>query len=170
MDTNLNRSRIDIELILTLFDTLKESNDKIGQQVEKQTDAIIRLSGFIKEGVQPEDLKKMLEEHNIHSGEHLDNIDTCTETVEKNTNNIENLLNKISGRIKTMITVVVAAFAVLMISFVVANFFVKATVEKEIAEKLEAVIDQDQDKELTNWELIQEIEKIRKQIEEMKKD
>lgn len=169
MDTNGNgRSRIDIELILTLFDTLKESNDNIGKAVEKQTDAIIKLSGFIKEGVQPEDLRKMIEDHHTHSGKHLDNIDTCTETVEKNTNNIENILTKINSRVKTMITVVIASFAVLMISFIVANFYVKATVEREIAEKLEAVINQDEDENLTHYELIQEIERIRKEIQKNK--
>lgn len=152
-------SRIPTELIVKLFDTLKESNKDVKITVDKQTDAIVHLSSLLKEGVTLDDLKKLIEEHHTHSGGHLDDIDTCTETIEDNSKTILGLLKSMSKRVNTMIIVVIITFSVMAISYLFVSNSVEHMIKNQIDESIhteESIFEDDHSN-------------ISKQIEEMRK-
>lgn len=131
-------SRIPTELIVKLFDTLKESNKDVKATVDKQTDAIVHLSSLIKEGVKPEDLKKILEEHHLHSGKHLDDIDTCTETINDNSGKILTLLKGMTKKINTMILVVSITFGLMVISYLFVSNSVETMIKTQIDKSIQS--------------------------------
>lgn len=156
-------NRIATDVVVKLFDTLKDANGHMQKSVEKQTEAIMHLTGLIKEGVQPDEIKKIIESHAKESGIKLDDLDTCTEAVHDRSEEIANLLkDKIIPSIKdlrkwvgTMILVVCVTFSVMTISY----FFVKDNVETMINNKIES-IEKIENGSRTN---------IQKQIEELKR-
>ena len=97
----------EIDLLLKLFDTLKDSlkDINIGNNalLTNQND----ISNHIK-GLPMEEVKQLLKDH---AKESSDDIDSCTETVESKSDTILNEIKIIKDKIKTMITVVSVAFA-----------------------------------------------------------
>lgn len=160
-------SRIATDLIVKLFDTLKESNSHLKSSVEKQTEAIIHLTSFIKEGVKPEDIKKLIENHNVQADDAIDkinDIDTCTETIQDKSNVILELLGSLSKKVTTMITIVCIAFSLMVISYI----FVSNSMDKMVYEKITKAINTQvpgTDKNTRN--ILNEIENIRKEMQRL---
>jgi hypothetical protein len=154
-------SRIPSELILKLFDTLKEANKDVKITVDKQTDAIVHLSSLLKEGVKPDDIKKLLEDHHKHSGEHLDNIDTCTETINDNSSKILSLLKGMTKRINTMILIVLITFGLMTVAYL----FVSNSVETMIKTQIDKSIHSEENIfEDEHSDISEQIEELRKMI------
>ena len=97
----------EIDLLLKLFDTLKDSLKDIhtanNALLTNQND----ISNHIK-GLPMEEVKQLLKDH---AKESSDDIDSCTETVESKSDTILNEIKIIKDKIKTMIIVVSVAFA-----------------------------------------------------------
>jgi len=157
--SNEDTSRITADLVLKLFDTLKDSNSHLKHSVEKQTDAIIHLTGLLKEGVKPSDLKKIIDEYNMHSSSHLDNIDTCTGTIKSKSDVILSLLKVLSKKINTMILVVSISAGLMTMAY----FFVSNSVNNIVDKKIEYKI-QKTEPNLTEKAILKQIEEIKKQI------
>ena len=165
MSNDDRNGRLATEVILKLFDTLKESSKDVKTSVEKQTDAIVHLSSLLKEGVTLDEIKKIIDEHNIHSGKHLDDIDTCAGTIEDNSTVILQVLKGLSKKVSTMIIVVVVTFALMAISYL----FVSNSVETIIKNKIEESIKTEETYmyDPSHNELLEQIEKIKKQMEKL---
>ena len=158
-----NDSRIHTEVVLKLFDTLKDANDETKASINKQTEAIVFLSDMIRDSVKPEDVKAAIDEHHKHSGEHLDNIDTCTETIEDNSTKILGILKTLCKRVNTMILVVIISFSLMVVSYI----FVRSAVEKIVNNRLDEVQIESVDSGNHNHqELLDQIEKLRKELED----
>lgn len=139
-----------------LFDRLSKDNEDIQKQLDKQTEAISALSSHVREGIQPQDIKDAINNHHDKSGEHLGNIDTCTETIDVKSDEILDKVDKLSNKVKTMIIVVCVAFGLLTMAY----FVVRATVDTRIEEKSE---------DTEHSDLKEEIEEIKRLIENLDK-
>ena len=161
MTDNDTNGRVATEVVLKLFDTLRESSKDVRVSVEKQTDAIVHLSSLLKEGVTLDELKKIIDTHSEHSGKHLEDLDTCTESIQDNSGKILSLLKGMNKRVNIMIMIVAITFSLMTISYLyVSNsveHMIKAQIEKSINEE-EPIIYDDHD------DLKQQIEDLREEI------
>jgi hypothetical protein len=156
----------DDDLTIKLFDTLKESHSNVEKKLEKQTDAIVVLSDLLKLGVKPEEIKKVIEDHHTYSGEHLDNINTCTETINDNSSKILSLIKSLNKRVTTMILVVCITFSIMTISYLFVRSSVQSIVKEAV--KTEKIVKENATHNHT--ELSKQIEEIRKLIKGFHKD
>lgn len=160
----MDGSKVTTEVVVKLFDTLRDSHKDVQNSVEKQTEALSHLNSLIKESVKPEDVRNLLIEHDRHQGEHLDNIDTCTETINDNSGKILSILKKLVNRVQTMILVVCVAFGLMTLSY----FYVSSWVDNIITDKIGIVESEyEEHRDMTHQELVDEIEMLRKEIREM---
>jgi predicted PurR-regulated permease PerM len=134
-----NDSRVNTDLVIKLFDTLKESDSSLRYQVDKQTDAIVSLSNAVS-AIKANSPK-------------IDTIQNDAENTRKNTKSILEIVTGMSKSVKTMIIVVSVAFGLMTLAY----FFVKSNVESMIDKKLQ-----------TTTELIEENKGLLEQIESLK--
>lgn len=102
----------EVDLLLKLFDTLKDSSKDTQQMCQAMLTNQTDISSFMK-NLPLAELKEMIKDHAKTSG---DDIGTCTETVESQTDAILKEVRQLKGRIKTMITVVIVAFSLFTIA------------------------------------------------------
>lgn len=102
----------EVDLLLKLFDTLKDSSKDTQQMCQAMLTNQTNISNFMR-NLPLAELKEMLKEHAKESG---DDIGTCTETVENQTDAILKEVRQLRSRIKTMITVVIVTFSLFTIA------------------------------------------------------
>ena len=153
----------EIDLLLKLFDTLKDSLKDIhtanNALLTNQND----ISNHIK-GLPMEEVKQLLKDH---AKESSDDIDSCTETVESKSDTILNEIKIIKDKIKTMIIVVSVAFALFtsaaLIGVIVYN------IQKEEEAPSHSTLEQTlEDIKLENDSLRQQIEGFHNEEEKRK--
>jgi len=97
----------DADLLIKLFDTLRESNKETTQishaLLQNQND----IGNYIK-NLPMNEIKQLLKDHVKESSSE---IDSCTETVEEKSDTILEEVKTIGGKIKTMIIIVLVAFS-----------------------------------------------------------
>ena len=162
----LDESRIQTEVVLKLFDTLRDSNGHLKATIDKQTEAIVHLSHLMREGTKPAEVKALLEKHNESAGAQLNDIDTCTDTINDKSDTILNVLQSVSKKINNTLIVICVAFSLLIISY----YYVRSHVDVLVDKKIKANIEQIVKIPAENKQLINEIEKLRKEIEELKRE
>jgi len=162
------------ELFLKLFEMLKDAQYGTQQNLEKQTVAIATLSSYLKEGVQLEEIKKMVEEHDKESGNVLNDIDSCTEAINKRSESLDtnlsskidvatNKIDTVKSRIDKIIIVIGVAFALLAISYFVVRSNIESIIDKQIKISSPAPT---YDVEAIDKQILQQLKEIR---EEMKR-
>jgi cell division protein FtsL len=102
----------EVDLLLKLFDTLKDSSKDTQQMCQAILSNQTNISHYIK-NLPLGDLKDLLKEHAKASG---DDINTCTETVESQSDGILKEIKTLRGKVKIMITVVIVAFSLFSIA------------------------------------------------------
>ena len=134
----------EIDLLLKLFDTLKDSM-KDQQTVHNalltnQND----IGNYIKT-MPMEEIKQMLKEHVKDSS---DEIDSCTETVETKSDKIMEEVQALKQRVSRMILVVIVAFTILTGSYVIIRTVAEdKTSHKQIVEEVKEMIEEEHRKE-----------------------
>ena len=106
-----------VDLMVKLFETLKQSSDKNEATLQKLIEQQHSLIGHI-EYLPIKDLQIALKDHNKDSS---DNISACTDTVETTSTSILEKVRKIDSKIGKMITVVLVAFGLFSITFIIAR-------------------------------------------------
>lgn len=136
-----------IDLMIKLFDTLKQASDKNESSILSLIQQQDKLVGHI-EHLPIKDLQDALKEHNKDS---KDDIDSCTETVESKTDNILEGLSEIKEKVKTMITVVLVAFALFtaagLIGAISYKYWGTQSESVKSREKLIEIIHEEQEEE-----------------------
>ena len=144
-----NESELRENFILRLFDTIKESNNIVINTISKQTDALNSFGAVVKEGVQNEELKDMIQTHNKVSNEKL---------------------NKLTSKVNIMIACVSIAFTISAVSY----FIVRSSIDNIINKRLEQhniVMQDDEHVRETNYtDLEFKINQVLKRIEELHKN
>jgi hypothetical protein len=102
----------EVDLLIKLFDTLKDSSKDTQQMCQAMLTNQNNIGNYIKHLPMAE-LTEALKDH---SKESSDEIGTCTETVETKSDDILEEIKTMSGKVKTMITVVIVAFALFSIA------------------------------------------------------
>jgi hypothetical protein len=188
--TDMDTNRVTTDIVLKLFDTIRDSNlnlktsvekqtdaivhftsllregvkpEDIKKLVEKQTDAIIHLTSLIKEGVKPEEIKKIVEAHDSSTVSTLTKVDTCTETIQDKSNVILDILSVLNKRVMTMITIVCIAFSLMTVSYFVVSNSMDKMVYQKITKAIETQIPKTFSDKNAN-DIFREIESIRKEI------
>jgi len=161
-----------IDLMVKLFDTLKQSSDKNEATLQKLIEQQQSLIGHI-EYLPIKDLQLSLKEHNKNSS---DKVDACTETVTKTSNKILDKVVTIESKIGRMIIVVLVASSILGLAFLVGRLSldtgslekkIKAEQQKEHNEIVFAVKDS-MKKELQI--IYNQIERLNKEKDEKQKN
>jgi predicted PurR-regulated permease PerM len=116
-----------VDLMVKLFETLKQSSDKNEATLQKLIEQQHSLIGHI-EYLPIKDLQIALKDHNKESS---NDISTCTDTVNTTTDTILEKVKQIDGKVGKMITVVLVAFSLLTITFVIARM----TIDTELIDK-----------------------------------
>jgi len=152
----------DTNLLIKLFDTLKDAST----ETQRMCYAMLENQNNIVNNMQNIPIQELRDALKEHSKESTDEIDACTETVETKTNKILDKVNIIDTKIGKMITVVLVAFSLLAISFIVGRLSMESsTVEKKIEQKEDEehkkVVDA-----ITN-SMKEEFDKIRKEIRKL---
>ena len=144
-----NESELRENFILRLFDTIKESNNIVINTISKQTDALDSFGAVVKEGVQNEELKDIIKDHNKVSNEKL---------------------NKLTSKVNIMIACVSIAFTISAVSY----FIVRSSIDNIINKRLEQhniVMQDDEHVRETNYtDLEFKINQLLKRIEELHKN
>ena len=144
-----NESELRENFILRLFDTIKESNNIVINTISKQTDALDSFGAVVKEGVQNEELKDMIQTHNKVSNEKL---------------------NKLTSKVNIMIACVSIAFTISAVSY----FIVRSSIDNIINKRLEQhnIVMQDDEhvREKNYTDLEFKINQVLKRIEELHKN
>jgi len=144
-----NESELRENFILRLFDTIKESNNIVINTISKQTDALDSFGAVVKEGVQNEELKDIIKDHNKVSNEKL---------------------NKLTSKVNIMIACVSIAFTISAVSY----FIVRSSIDNIINKRLEQhniVMQDDEHVRETNYtDLEFKINQVLKRIEELHKN
>ena len=134
---------IDSELLMKLFDTLKETDQAMASKVEKQTDAIVTITHSV------ESIKDSIGQHSGDAKSFGENIKETKSTVDL----IWEKVRKMYKSVNTMIIVVVVAFSLMTVAYFVVKHGVDQAA-KQTQERLDA-------EELSN-----QIKELRKMIEQ----
>ena len=151
----------EIDLLIKLFDTLKDASKETQQLCHAMLTNQNNIGNFMK-NLPMNELKQALKDH---SKESTDEIGTCTETVETKTDNILERVKAIEGKIGKMILVVVVAFTLFGSAIMIANFTNphSQSQDRDTITELKKIIDEDK---LRTDEVIED---LRKTIEELHK-
>lgn len=103
-----------INILVKLFETLKDSSDKNEETTQKLIVQQLELVSRIK-NLPIEDLKQALKEH---AKESLDSIDSCAETVETTGADLMKEIRRLASKVNMMIVVVLVTFAILTGTYV----------------------------------------------------
>lgn len=135
--------------ILRLFDTIKDSNINVVNTLSKQTDALDTLGDVVKEGVQNEELKKLIEKHSTES---------------------ESKISKLFSRVNIMIACVSIAFGISAISYFVVRSSVDNMINKRLEEHSITMTADDIIRDDNHEDLENKIEEILKLIKTLHKE
>lgn len=102
----------EIDLLLKLFDTLKDAIKDIQLMCQAMLTNQNNIGNYVKS--LPDALKD-------HAKESSDEIGTCTETVEAQSDTVLNEIRELKGKVKTMIIVVVVAFTLFTAAVMIAR-------------------------------------------------
>ncbi len=102
-----------INILLKLFETLRESSDKNENTTQQLVVQQLELVGHIKH-LPIEDLRDALKEHAKESSE---DIDACSETVENTSGDLMLEIKKLISKVNKMILVVIVAFTVSAVAY-----------------------------------------------------
>jgi preprotein translocase subunit SecG len=150
-----------IDILVKLFDTLKESSDESKRVVQTLVTQQQDLVSHIKT-LPISDLKENLKEHSKQS---IDDINTCTQKVEAKSDNIMGKLRGIDSKVTKMIIVMSVLFTLLAVSY----FIVRHTIDKEQIEKdiSTSIINEIEKRQATeHQEIINAVEKAIKKYHE----
>jgi|GEM_PF-4616182 ABC-type Na+ efflux pump permease subunit len=156
-------NRITTDLVVKLFDTLKDSHKHLEDLIEKQTISINYLTSSIKDGVKTEEIKKIVETHGTTAISTLNEIDTCTETIKGKSTDILDVINMLHKKITVMIVIICTAFSLMTISYI----FVSNSMDKMVYEKITKAIEVQVPKTINDRsvnDIFKELESIRKEI------
>lgn len=112
-----------IDILLKLFATLKESSDKNEEATKQLILQQLDLVSHIKH-LPIEDLRQALKDHAKDSAE---NIDSCEETVTTTSGDLMTELKKISNKVGKMILVVLVTFSILTGGYII----IRSTVDNQ---------------------------------------
>jgi len=143
-----------IDILLKLFETLKESSDKNEDATQQLIVQQLELVSCIK-NLPIEDLRAALKEHAKQSA---DDIDDCTETVETKSVGLMDEIKKISSKVNKMILVVTVAFSLLAGTYI----FVRSSYDSGI--KFQEWQDRIEKRQRTEHSIL--VDEITKQIKE----
>lgn len=158
--------RLSPDITVKLFETLRDSNHKLHEQVEKQTEAINALSRHIREGVQLSEIKELIKGEK----EQIENVDECTEVISDRSDEIIKILREdilvilradviqalvdLKSKVTKMITIVTVVVSLLAITYIFTR----------------SVIDYQQTPSSKQYEDIsKQIDEIKKSIQEFHK-
>lgn len=141
-----------IDILLKLFATLKESSDKNEEATQQLIVQQLDLVGHIKH-LPIEDLSAALKEHAKDSAS---DIETCEETVTTTSADLMTAIKDLSTKVKIMILVVSVAFTVVMGSYIV----IRSTSDDKTLQKKIDVKRSEEHRIIAN----EVIEAIRKQV------
>jgi hypothetical protein len=140
---------IDTNIILELFNTLRDTDRDLSAKVEKQTDAIVTIGHNVS------NIKDDIKQHLTDSK----GMAECTETTESTVLKIWEKVKTMHKSVIAMITIVTVAFGLMVLAY----FIVRNSVEDMIDSKIK----QTQQIPTNNDVLVKEIEELRKQIKEL---
>jgi len=120
-----------IDILLKLFETLKESSDKNEEATQQLMVQQLELVGHIKY-LPIEDLKQALKDHAKNSAE---GIDLCTETVKITSEDLMAEVKRLASKVNKMILVVLVTFTVLTTTYV----FISDVVDHKVDHKQESI-------------------------------
>jgi hypothetical protein len=153
------------DLMIKLFDTLKQSSDKGEIILQKLIEQQHNLIGHI-EYLPIKELQEALKDHNIES---KGDINTCTETVESKSDTILEKVQVIESKISKAILVIIVAFTLFSAAFGIARLALnpnklKQTIEREQTLAHQKIID------AIKESMLIEFSKIRKEMIFLHKD
>ena len=111
----------EIDLLLKLFDTLKDSSKDMQQLCHAMLTNQNNIGNYIK-GLPMAELQAALKEHTKESS---DEIGTCTETVTTTSSDIIEVVNGMKRKINQMILVVVVAVSLFGIALLIGGIATK---------------------------------------------
>jgi len=166
--------RANAAFFLKLFDMLKEAQQGTRETLDKQSTAITTLTSYLREGVQLAEIKKLVEDHDKEATGVLNEIDTCTEAINKKSETIEKtmsekmdvvigLLSNVKSRLEKVIIVVIVAFSLMALSYL----FVRNNIENMIDTKTKSTItsvDNDYDAKGTDDKILKMLKEIREDM------
>jgi len=144
---------IDADLLLKLFDTLKEADKLLVSKIEKQTDAIITITHSV------ENIKESVNKHIDHTDSISDSSKEAMSTIKL----IWDKTRKMYKSVNTIMIGIVIAFGLMTISY----YFVRSSIENMVTHeisKTEIQFNQD----ANNYEdLSVQIEELRRMMKEL---
>ena len=102
----------DVNLLIKLFDTLKDSSKDTQQMCQSMLSNQASISHYIK-SLPLDELKGLIKDHAKNSE---DDIGICKDAVEEKSDDILKEVKGMTGKVKTMITVVIVAFSLFTIA------------------------------------------------------
>lgn len=121
-----------INVLLKLFEILKESSDKNEEATQQLIVQQLDLVGHIKY-LPIDDLRQALKDHAAKSS--ID-IDSCSETVTTTSGDLMAEIKKISSKVSKMILVVIVAFTILTGSYVI----IRSVADKDLQNKVNVTL------------------------------
>jgi hypothetical protein len=144
-----------IELMVKLFETLKESSDKSESTLRKLIEQQYSLVSLIE--YMP--VKELHESLKVHSKDSSTEIGECTDTVHTTSDTILEKVKGIEVKIGRMILVVIVAFSVLSAGFIVGRL----TLEGKIMQQ-SSVLEHQEIIDALKESMEEEFDKIRREI------
>jgi len=123
------------DILLKLFDTLREQMRDMQRLSQALLDNQNSIGNYIR-SLPMEETRDLLQSHSKNS---TDEIGTCTETVEAQTDTILEEVKDLKGKVKTMIIVVVVAFTLFTFAIMIARLTDDegGTSHQQLIEKIE---------------------------------
>lgn len=150
-----------IEILVKLFDTLKEASDENKRTTQVLVSQQQELVNYIKT-LPIVDFKELLKDHATKSGT---DIDACTLKVETKTESILQKMRSIDGKITKMLIVITVFVGLLAVAYFIAR---STTDVEQIKNDITKEIDSEQKKE--HQAIIDTIEKAIKKYHENRND
>jgi len=141
---------INTDIVLKLFDTLKETDKDLTAKIEKQTEALVSIGHNIN------NIKDGVTQHLLDSK----GLAECSETTETTVKTILEKVKKMHKSVWIMIAVVGISFSLMTIAY----FVVRSSIEDIVHTKVKEM----QNIPDSNIELIKQIEELKKQIEKLR--
>lgn len=133
----------DVDILIKLFDTLKESNKETSNLCHALLQNQNDISNYIK-NLPMEEVKQLLKDHAKESSAE---IDSCTETVEEKTNGVMEEIKNLKIKVNRMILVVIVAFTILSGSYVIIRTITEdQTSHKQMIEEVQKMIEEKHEK------------------------
>ncbi len=121
-----------INVLLKLFETLKESSDKNEEATQQLIVQQLDLVGHIKY-LPIEDLRQALKDH---AKESSSDIDLCSETVTTTSGDLMAEIKKVGSKVSKMILVVVVAFTLVTGLYVI----IRSVADRDLQKKVDVTL------------------------------